>query len=253
MAVVRQVAGLVLAGLAAGSAPAAGPASAPAASPPLTPASASASAAPVGAGARISVERAAVNARYAEQERECRTRFVVASCVEDAKRERRLQLDRLRARQVVVDEARRHERAAARRSELAVKAAEDARRDAERAARAASAPASGASPPARGRLVPIGRARAPVVPASGPATSAASGSSARPRAAGKTLGLGGAAPKSPSERAHAEARNRAEFGEKQRRAAERRDEAATQAIRRMSTKTPASSLPAPSAASASRR
>ncbi len=69
----------------------------------------------------------------------------------------------LRARQIVVDEARRRERAEARRSELADKAAEDAKRDAERAARAASAPASGASQAARGRLVPVGRARTPAV------------------------------------------------------------------------------------------
>jgi hypothetical protein len=200
--------------------------------------------------ARIAAERAAVNARYAEQERECRTRFIVASCIDDAKRARRQDLDMLRARQIVVDETRRRERAEARRTELADKAAEDAKRDAERAARAASAPASGASQALRGPLVPIGRARAPAVAASGSAAAPASGAAARSHSPGQELGLGNHAPKSASERASDEERSRAAFEEKQRQAAEHREEAATQSIRRMSTKNPSPSLPAPSAASA---
>ncbi|HEY5324743.1 MAG TPA: hypothetical protein VIK58_18095, partial [Caldimonas sp.] len=167
-----RLATVLLAGLVAHGALAANSASAPASSAaaPSPPASASAVSASASAprpdsDARIAAERAAVNARYVEQERECRTRFIVASCIDAAKRERRQELDMLRARQIVVDEARRRERAEARRSELAVKAAEDAKRDAERAARAASAPASGASQPGH-RLVPVGRARTPVSPAS---------------------------------------------------------------------------------------
>jgi len=256
-----RLATVLLAGLVAHGALAANSASAPASSAaaPSPPASASAVSASASAprpdsDARIAAERAAVNARYVEQERECRTRFIVASCIDAAKRERRQELDMLRARQIVVDEARRRERAEARRSELAVKAAEDAKRDAERAARAASAPASGASQPGH-RLVPVGRARTPVSPASSPASPAASpasGSAARSRAVGQELGLGNHAPKSASERASEEERSRAAFEEKQRRAAEHRDEAATQSIRRMSAKTPASPLPAPSAASAAK-
>jgi len=241
---------VLLAGLSAQGARAATSASAPVASPASAPpVSASASAPRADSDARIAAERAAVNARYAEQERECRTRFIVASCIDAAKSERRQELDMLRARQIVVDDARRRERAAARSSELAAKAAEDAKRDAERAARAASAEDSGASQPAH-RLVPIGRARTPASPAPSAAATPASGSAARSRSAGQELGFGDHAPKSASERASDEERSRAAFEEKQRRAAEHRDDAATQSIRRMAAKPPASPLPAPSAASA---
>ncbi|MCE9661222.1 MAG: hypothetical protein K8R60_22055 [Burkholderiales bacterium] len=220
-------------------------AEAPAASSPAAAASAA-----LDSSARISAERTAVNARYAERERECRTRFIVSSCIDEAKRDRRQELDRLRARQIIVDEARRHERAEARRAEVAAKAAEDAKREAERAARAADAPASASSAAARGRLVPVGRARRSAGAASGAASDAASGEPARPRSSGDALGLGGKPPATPAEREAEAARSRAEFEARQRRAAEHRDDAATQAIRRMGAKAPASSLPAPSAASA---
>jgi hypothetical protein len=91
-----------------------------------------------GEHAAIAHERAAIEARYAERERECGERFIVTSCVDDAKRERRGGLDELRARQLKLDEKERHERTAKRSAELAAKAADDARRDRERAARAAS-------------------------------------------------------------------------------------------------------------------
>ena len=42
-----------------------------------------------GERARIASERAEVEQRYAERERACGERFVVTSCVDDAKRERR--------------------------------------------------------------------------------------------------------------------------------------------------------------------
>ncbi len=79
--------------------------------------------------ARIAAERAALNARFAERDRECRARFVVTSCVDDAKRERRLGLDGLKARQLKLDEAKRRARTEERRAELAAKAADDARHE----------------------------------------------------------------------------------------------------------------------------
>ncbi|HEY2187785.1 MAG TPA: hypothetical protein VGH48_04415 [Caldimonas sp.] len=91
-----------------------------------------------GERAAIGHARAAIEARYTERERECGERFIVTSCVDDAKRERRRGLDELRARQLKLDEKERHERTAKRSAELAAKAADDARRDRERAARAAS-------------------------------------------------------------------------------------------------------------------
>jgi len=218
------------------------------------PAASSASASLVDSQVRISAERAAANARYAEQERECRTRFIVSSCIDAAKRERRQELDRLRARQIVVDEARRRERADTRRAELASKAAEDAKREADRSARAASAPASGAaSQPPRGRLLAPGKVRGPALSASGSSGAASGAAASRPRTPGKALGLGGQPPASAAEREAEAVRKRAAFEARQRKAAEHRDEAAAQAVRRMSTKTPASSLPAPGSASAAKR
>jgi hypothetical protein len=87
---------------------------------------------------RLAAERAAIESRYSARERECRERFVVTSCVDDARRERRQGLDALRARQIQLDEARRRDRAADRSAELAAKAVEDAQRDREREARAAA-------------------------------------------------------------------------------------------------------------------
>ncbi|MEO8835532.1 MAG: hypothetical protein ABI364_02210, partial [Caldimonas sp.] len=49
---------------------------------------------------RIATERAQVDVRFAARERECRERFVVTSCVDDAKHERRQALDALKARQL---------------------------------------------------------------------------------------------------------------------------------------------------------
>ncbi len=96
--------------------------------------------------ASIAAERASIEARYAERERECVQRFVVTSCVDEAKRERRLGLDALKARQLALDEARRRARTAERSAELAAKAAEDAKREQAVHAPAASAPRSDGMP-----------------------------------------------------------------------------------------------------------
>ncbi len=82
---------------------------------------------------RLVQERAAIDATYSARVNECQRRFVVTSCVEDAKRDRRHGLDALRSRQITIDELRRTERSAARRSELSALAAEQARREGERA------------------------------------------------------------------------------------------------------------------------
>ena len=64
--------------------------------------------------ARIARERAAIEATWVARERECVARFVVTSCVEDAQRARRAGLAELRRQEIVLDEAQRRERAAAR-------------------------------------------------------------------------------------------------------------------------------------------
>ena len=105
--------------------------------------------------AAIAAERAAIDARFAARERECLQRFVVTSCVDDAKRERRIGLDGLKARQLALDEARRRARTDERSAEIAAKAAEDAKRQ------RATPPAPASSASARGRGAASGDAAPP--------------------------------------------------------------------------------------------
>lgn len=77
---------------------------------------------------RIAAERAAAVKRFTEQERACNERFVVTSCVEAARKEQRMTLERLHRAELVLDEAERREAAARRRQELQQRAAaQDAR------------------------------------------------------------------------------------------------------------------------------
>ena len=208
--------------------------------------SAASAAASAGERQRIASERAAAEARYAARERECKTRFVVTACIDEAKIERRDVLDKLRARQLGADETRRRERAAARQSELSEKAADDARVEKERAARAAAAGASvAASQPARIRISSPRRG-AP----SERATSAASAPAARAGGPDQVFGFSPHPSETAAVRKEHEARSRAAFEKRQRQAAEHREEATTATLRRMASKSPASPLPAASSASA---
>lgn len=71
---------------------------------------------------RIFEERNAANAKLAEHERECATRFIVADCVESARRDNRTTLSRLRHQELQLDDARRRAVAEARRKATADKA-----------------------------------------------------------------------------------------------------------------------------------
>ena len=194
---------------------------------------------------RIASERAAAEARFAARERECKTRFVVTACVDEAKGERRDALDKLRARQLGADEVRRRERAAQRQSELAEKAAEDARVEKERAARVAAAGASGAaSQPARIRVSSPRRGAPPER-----AASAASASSSRANGPDKVFGFSPRAPETAASQQAREARSRAAFEKRQRRAAGHREQSTTATLQRMASKSPAAPLPSASAAS----
>ena len=75
--------------------------------------------------ARIGREREQVQARFAERERECKQRFVVTRCIEEARRERRASLERLRRQEEVIDEAQRKQRAAERIDEIRAKVSAD--------------------------------------------------------------------------------------------------------------------------------
>jgi hypothetical protein len=186
--------------------------------------------------AQIESQRRAAEERYRARERECRDRFIVTSCVEDAQRQRRATLDALRARQLKLDEARRRTRAAERQAEIAEKMAEDARRikeGQERAARPQAAPRElrEAREPREPRQPRA--ARAPVPDA---------------RASGVDRGRrGAAAVDDPAARRTREERSRAVFEERQRKAAEHRASSLERTIKRMHERDPATSLPLPAA------
>ena len=191
--------------------------------------------------ASIAAERAAIDARYAARERECLQRFVVTSCVDDAKRERRIGLDALKARQLALDEARRRARTAERSAEIAAKAAEDAKRERTARPAAASAPAS---------RLDVPHARAPNDAASAGKRPTGSRGQGRPASAAAAKASQG---ESAEARQANEARNRAAFESRQREAAVHRDEVLDNATRRMTEKPPAPSLPVPSPSSAASR
>jgi len=192
---------------------------------------------------RINQERAEIEATYSERERACRDRFVVTSCIDDAKRDRRRGLDALRARQLKLDEESRRERTAARRAELAAKASEDARREQERAARAASAPAD--APLASRSLEPKRD-----VPAD--AGRPAHAGSDRPLSTADRLGIKPAEHGSAEERHQREERSRASYEARQRQAAAHRQEVQEEAAKRLKERPPAAPLPVPGAASSPR-
>jgi colicin import membrane protein len=190
--------------------------------------------------AKIAQERADIEARYAERERECRTRFVVTSCVDDAKRDRRRGLDALRARQLNLDEELRHERTEARRAELATKAAEDARRDQERAARAASAPPGGRS------------AAKPLEPRHDAASNTdrqPGGPHDQPISPADRLGVKPTQRGTAEERQAREERSRAAYEARQRAAEEHRRAVTEKTAKRLQEHPPAAPLPLPAASS----
>jgi hypothetical protein len=124
---------------------------------------------------RIAAEQAQVEQAYAARQAECRTRFIVTSCLDAARRDRREAMEKLRQQEVVLDEAQRKQRAAERIDEIRAKVSADegkrreaearvqareARRQEEAAAAlasVASAPSAAVSAPARARVAPAKR------------------------------------------------------------------------------------------------
>ena len=182
--------------------------------------------------AGIESQRRAAEERYRARERECRERFVVTSCVEEAQRQRRATLDALRARQLQLDETRRRTRAAERRAEIAEKVAEDAKRTKEGQERAAR-------PPAVPR--PPREAREPRQPRSARPTRDAR-ASGNERHSPKAAGV-----EDPAARRAREERSRAECEARQRKAADHRAGSLERTIKRMHERDPAASLPVPPA------
>jgi colicin import membrane protein len=191
--------------------------------------------------ARIATERAAVEARFLGRERECRQRFVVTSCLDEAKAERRQALDQLRARQLVLDEARRHSRSEQRKAELADKAAEDARRGSARVVQAAASAASAGALPGPGR--PFEQPRPET------AKGATGGLHDRTRSPGSGVGIEAPQQESKELRDRREASRRRAFEARSAEAAAHRAEVIERTTKQMAQKAPAAPLPVPRAAS----
>ena len=90
---------------------------------------------------RLSDERAAVEARFKEQEAACQQRFAVTDCVNDAKKLRRNALAPLRSRGDALDDAQRKQRAAQQRENIGRKAETAVAREREVVVRGAAAAA----------------------------------------------------------------------------------------------------------------
>ncbi len=182
----------------------------------------------------LAQERAAIDSTYSARLEQCRQRFVVTSCVEDAKRDRRHGLDDLHLRQIKLDESRRRERSAARRAELSAHAAEAARRDADQATRPANAASRAAPVPEKPERAGEPRRSTVKHP---PA--------AKGRTAPASAGASGAASAGAAARAVDEARSRASFEARQTEAAEHRENVLEKAAERARQHRPAAPLPIP--------
>lgn len=181
---------------------------------------------------RIAGERAAAERRFAESQRECLTRFVVTSCVEESRRERRETLSRLHREQNLLDDSLRKERAAERNETIQRRANAEAASDRESKARAAGEPAQRALDDRPRR-------------AAG-AASAASEASRKATRDVKASGVGLATKGTQRTKAE-EARSRATFDAAQRAAVEHRAEVAERNALRSAKRKPAAPLPLPPA------
>ncbi len=221
-------------------------AASPASSPPAPAASASASTSVADGAERahIAQDRAAAEARFSSRAQECRQRFVVTSCLDEAKADRRKTLDQLRARQLVVDEARRRERAQERRRELAEKDAEDSRRGGAWVVHGAASAASAALPssePAGAHQPAVAKDEATRRRRSGPSPA---------RSPSTAIGLKPRPQESKAAREQRETSHRAAFEARRAEAAHHREETIERTAKRLAQKPPAAPLPAPGASAA---
>ena len=181
---------------------------------------------------RIARERAEVEAMSARQERECRDRFAVTACVEDARRTRRNDLAELRRQTNALDEAQRKQRAERRRQTIRDNQAQEE----------AQAKALAQKPAREPRTLPVQRPLA---------TTAETGKTPRANSA-KTPQARWQAPlgtPTPSSARANEAKNRASFEERQREAQAHRDEVTRRNEAQASQRKPAAPLPSPAASS----
>jgi len=186
-------------------------------------------------------ERVAANALFARREQECRTRFVVSSCIDEARRDLRETLARIQARESTLDDAQRKRRAAERLERVEANQREAAQRALEDAAKPPRELKTRRLPQPHVTVrPPKPRAEAPSQPRERPAVSPASGASQT---------TGGA-----FERRDDEARKKAAFEARQQDAQAHRDAVERRNVERaIGAKKIAAPLPIPPASSAAPR
>ena len=184
-----------------------------------------------GAGGRerIAAERQAVDARFKQAQGACEGRFLLTPCLDAARSERRLALDRLRKQQLEIDDAGRRDRAAKQRQALQNRDAESAQPVRLPRAAAGPDPAPTASAAARHRAV------LPPPGAPGPAPGSA------PALVGPTAAA-----------AQQVKRNRADYLNRQHEAQAHREAVLARNARQDAQRAPSTGLPVPPAAPASR-
>jgi colicin import membrane protein len=183
---------------------------------------------------RIKLEREQAEAAYQTQERECRQRFVVTPCLDQAKRDRRQAMDRLRQQQEVLDEAQRKQRAAQRIDEIRAKVSGDEAKQREAMARE--------------RRKEKQRAEAAAAAASNPVSEAAGASSAASSAEAGRAHVPSSSAKSSAD----EAKHLADYERRQHEAQAHKDAVARRNAERAATGKPAAKgLPTPGSAPAS--
>ena len=203
----------------------------------LATAMASAAAAPPDERERLAGERRAVDARHAEAVAACRLRFLVSDCVALARSQQRLALDGLRRQQLLLDDARRRERAA-----------ERLKLQQNRAQAQSQVPAPVPAPQASAPLLRQPRqaaagASAASAAAAASAASAASSTALKRRQAASTTAAPASAPRAASgERQHQQA-----FDQRQQAAREHQHAVELRNVRRDAARQPAGNLPLPTA------
>jgi type IV secretory pathway VirJ component len=211
---------------------------------------ASAVAAPADERERLATERRAVDTRHAEAVAACQLRFLVSDCVALARSQQRLALDGLRRQQLLLDDARRRDRAAER-LKLQQDRAQDRAQSQSQSQSQSPAPAPTPAPRASAPLLRQPRqaaagasaASAAAVASVASAASAASATPLKRRQAASPTAAPAAAPRAASgERQHEQA-----FDQRQQAAREHQRAVELRNARRDAARQPAGSLPLPTA------
>ncbi|MEO7337122.1 MAG: hypothetical protein ABIV63_11125 [Caldimonas sp.] len=180
---------------------------------------------------RITRERTEADAKFAARQRECRKRFVVTSCLEEASRERRETESRLKRERNEIDDAQRKTRAAERSAEIV-------RRQKEKATDLPNQSDREPKSHTRSRSIPEQQTVRPTdLSVRAPKQRDPSSVRLRP------------APGSQLRSSDEAERSRAAFEERQRKANERREEVETRNAERLKRKPAAAPLPIPPATS----